>query len=192
MMKKTIVRLYTNNTYPGSITSNIKPTVRRKITTPKIIAALRNILIGMRQHSIWWIGTYSLQYIKRHKRKSIQFTHKYVNKLLPIGERMNKQNYNDLQKCCSCGKEVETDDHSLQCDKRPGFQNKIITALGRLKNGMYKTLYKVFEYYVLEFIIPKSNNRWTLNCFFQRHPTISNIPHYKEYTKLLLQQQKIG
>ena len=105
---------------------------------------------------------------------------------------MNKQNYNELQKCCSCGKEVETDDHLFQCAKRPGFQNKIRSALGRLKNGMCRTLYKVFEYCVLDFIVPKLNNWWTLGRFFWRHPTISNIPHYKEYTELLLQQQKIS
>ena len=36
-----VVRSYTNNNYPGTITSNIKPTVWRIITTPKIIAALQ-------------------------------------------------------------------------------------------------------------------------------------------------------
>ena len=38
---KTIVRSYTNDNYSGTITSNIKATVRRIITTPKIIEALR-------------------------------------------------------------------------------------------------------------------------------------------------------
>ena len=79
---------------------------------------------------------------------------------------MNKQNYTELQKCCSCGMEVETDDHLFQCAKRPAFRNKIEKPLEKLRNGMYKTLYSVFEYCVIDFITPKSNKRWTLERFF--------------------------
>ena len=75
---KTIVQSYTNSTYPGTITSNIKPTVRRIITTPKIIAALRKRFDWDEDtfHLVDW-DIFSPVY-KRHKRKSIQLTHKYV------------------------------------------------------------------------------------------------------------------
>ena len=79
---------------------------------------------------------------------------------------MNKKNYNELQKCCSCGMEVETDDHLFQCAKRPAFRKKIRKSFKKLGSSMCKKLYSIFQHCVLDFITPQSEQRWKIDRFF--------------------------
>ena len=79
------------------------------------------------------------------KRTNIHFHRiiKFCIRKLPVGNRIHAQESRHNERCYSCWKESETDDHLLQCLKQARYRNEIYQAIKRLKKEMDPVLHDI-------------------------------------------------
>lgn len=126
-----------------TITQNLRPILREKILLPEFRRYCE-------QRMEWSSTTFDVinwdlfrPIYRKQAKKNLQWINKLCLRNLPTGHQLNKINNCEITKCCSCGANVEDDDHLFQCTKRPNFLKSIRQALKKYRDKLNPKLYQL-------------------------------------------------
>ena len=82
---------------------------------------------------------------QKQAKKNLQWNKKFCLRHIPMGSQLNRINNCKVIQCCSCGANVEDDDHLFQCKTRSDFMKHIRHKLKKYRDEFNPKLFHLWS-----------------------------------------------